>query len=169
MLQPPFPEGSFDAVVCVTVLSHVPGSAAAIPALVRILRPRGRLGVFDLDTDMTAFTHPDRVLTRRIIAAASDETAVDGWLARRLPAIFEEAGLTEVRVRWFFPLETDAQSFYARLAERSADTALQAGAITEAEHRSWLQGLHAQLHRGPIIAGRLHIFVWGTKPASTGQ
>jgi ubiquinone/menaquinone biosynthesis C-methylase UbiE len=65
VLRLPFPAGSFDAVVCVTVLSHVPGAEAAIPELVRVLRPGGRLGVFDLDTDMTAFTHPDRVLTRR--------------------------------------------------------------------------------------------------------
>src|SRR5215831_16767439 len=43
-----FPDGSFDAVVCVTVLSHVPSGEAAIPELVRVLRSGGRLGVFDL-------------------------------------------------------------------------------------------------------------------------
>jgi len=61
----PFPDSSFDVVLSVTVLSHVPRGEAAIPELVRVLRSGGRLGVFDLDTDMTAFTHPDRALTRR--------------------------------------------------------------------------------------------------------
>ena len=164
-LQLPFPDRSFDAALCVTVLSHVPGGEAAIPELARVLRSGGRVGVFDLDTDMTAFTHSDRALTRRIVAASSDALAVDGWLARRLPSLFEQAGLEEVRVRGFFPLETDPRSFYANLAERSADAAVKAGAITEAERSTWLDALHAQRARGPAIAGRLHIFVRGRKPA----
>jgi ubiquinone/menaquinone biosynthesis C-methylase UbiE len=164
-LRLPFPDRSFDAVLCATVLSHVPGGEAAIPELVRVLRPGGRLGVFDMDTDMTTFTHPDRALTRRIVAAASDATAVDGWLARRMPSLFEQAGLVDIRVRGFFPLETDPQSFYAGLAERSAEVALKAGAITADERSRWVQALHAEQARGPVLAGRLHIFVQGRKPA----
>jgi ubiquinone/menaquinone biosynthesis C-methylase UbiE len=164
-LRLPFPDRSFDAVLCATVLSHVPGGEAAIPELVRVLRPGGRLGVFDMDTDMTTFTHPDRALTRRIVAAASDATAVDGWLARRMPSLFEQAGLVDIRARGFFPLETDPQSFYAGLAERSAEVALKAGAITAAERSRWVQALHAEQARGPVVAGRLHIFVQGRKPA----
>lgn len=164
-LRLPFPDRSFDVVVCATVLSHVPGGEIAVPELVRVLRPGGRLGIFDLDTDMTTFTHPDRALTRPIVAAASDATAVDGWLARRMPSLFEQAGLADVRVRGFFPLETDPGSFYAGLAERSAEVALEVGAITQAERGRWLQALHAEHARGPVVAGRLHIFVQGRKPA----
>jgi ubiquinone/menaquinone biosynthesis C-methylase UbiE len=164
-LRLPFPECSFDVVVAVTVLSHVPGGDAAIPELVRVLRPGGRLGVFDLDTDMTAFTHADRDLTRRIVAAASDATAVDGWLVRRMPSLFQRAGIVDIRARGFFPLETDPKSFYGSMADRCADTALKAGAITESERDAWLRAFHEQGMHGPIIAGRLHIFVWGYKPA----
>src|SRR5262249_951822 len=114
-LRLPFPDGSFDVVVCATVLSHVPEGGTAIPELARVLRPAGRLGVFDFDGDMTIFTHPDRALTRRIVAAASDATAVDGWLVRRLPFLFARAGIADVRVRGFFPLETEPRSFYASM------------------------------------------------------
>lgn len=164
-LRLPFPDQSFDVVLCATVLSHVPRGEAAIPELVRVLRSGGRLGVFDLDTDMTAFTHPDRALTRRIVAAASDATAVDGWLVRRLPSLFQRAELGDVRVRGFFPLETDLQSFYANMAERCAEVAMKAGLITELEGRHWLDTFREQGAQGPIVAGRLHIFVWGRKPA----
>ena len=161
----PFPDGAFDVVVAVTALSHTPGGESAIAEMARVVCPGGRMGVFDLDTDMTSVTHPDRALTRRIVAAASDATAVDGWLARRMPLLFARAGLEEVRVRGFFPLETDPRGFYAGMMERAADTALTAGAITEAERLSWLDALHAEQARGPVIAGRLHIFTWGRKPA----
>jgi ubiquinone/menaquinone biosynthesis C-methylase UbiE len=163
-LRLPFPDRSFDAAVCVTVLSHVPKGEAAIPELVRVLRPGGRLGVFDLDTDMTAFTHPDRSLTRRIVAAASDATAVNGWLVRQLPLLFQRAGLIDVRARGFFPLETHLQSFYASMADRCAEVAVKAGVVTESEGRAWLDAFHDQGAQGPIVAGRLHIFVWGQKP-----
>jgi hypothetical protein len=152
-------------VVCVTVLSHVPDGERAVPELVRVLKPGGRLGVFDLDTDMTAFTHSDRALTRRIVAAASDEMAVDGWLVRRLPQLFQEAGIVDICARGFFPIETDRDSFYATMANRCADAAVKAGAITESECTTWLAELRERAAHGPIIAGRLHIFVWGRKPA----
>jgi SAM-dependent methyltransferase len=161
----PFPDGTFDVAVAATVLSHTPGAEGAIPEMARVVRPGGRMGVFDLDTDMTSVTHPDRALTRRIVAAASDATAVDGWLSRRLPLLFARAGLQDVRVRGFFPLDTDPRGFYAGLAERAADTALTVGAITEVERRGWLDALHAEQARGPVIVGRLHIFTWGRKPA----
>lgn len=163
-LRLPFPDRSFDAAVCATVLSHVPKGEAAIPELVRVLRSGGRLGVFDLDTDMTTFTHPDRSLTRRIVAAASDATAVNGWLVRQLPLLFQRAGLSDVRARGFFPLETHLQSFYASMADRCAEVAVKAGGVTEAEGRAWLRAFHDQGAQGPIVAGRLHIFVWGCKP-----
>jgi len=99
------------------------------------------------------------------VAAASGATAVDGWLARRLPLLFARAVLEDVRVRGFFPLETDPRGFYAGMMERAVDTAVAAGAITEAERRGWLEALHAEQARGPVIAGRLHIFTWGRKPA----
>jgi SAM-dependent methyltransferase len=161
----PFADGAFDVAIAVTALSHMPGAEGAIPEMARVVRPGGRMGVFDLDTDMTSVTHPDRVLTRRIIAAASDANAVDGWLSRRLPLLFVRAGLLHVRARGFFLLDTDPRGFYAGLAERAAESALKVGAITESECRGWLEALHAEQARGPVIAGRLHIFVWGRKPA----
>ena len=165
VLRLPFPDGAFDAVIAVTVLSHVPGGEGAIPELARVARRGGRVGVFDLDTDMTAVTHPDRALTRRIVAASSDAIAVDGWLVRRVPLLLTQVGIGDIRVRGFFPLETDPHSFYGQVPERIADVALKAGAITAAEHAGWLEALHAEQARGPVVAGRLQIFVWGGKPA----
>jgi len=163
-LRLPFEDGTFDAVVCATVLSHVPGAEAAIPEFVRVLRPGGRLGVFEFDSDMTLFTHPDRALTRRIVAAASDAMAVDGWLARRLPFLLGRVGIVDVRVRGFFPLETGPRSFYADMADRCAEVAVKDGVITEVERRAWLDAFHEQEAQESIVAGRLHIFVWGRKP-----
>jgi ubiquinone/menaquinone biosynthesis C-methylase UbiE len=161
----PFGDRVFDAVVAVTVLVHVPGGAGAIPEMVRVTRPGGRVGIFDFDGDGVVLAHPDRDLTRRIVAAASDHSSVDSWLVRRLPGLLADAGLVDVRARAFMPLEREPGGFYAGLAERSAETAEKAGAITSAERARWVADLRQTQETGRFLGGRLHIFVWGTRPS----
>jgi hypothetical protein len=132
--------------------------------MVRVARSGGRVGVFDFDGDGMLISHPDRALTRRIIAAFSDQASVDGWLARRLPGLLRQAGLVEVGARGFVPIEQDPAGFYARIAERTAEVAAQSGAITDDERRRWLEDLTASRAAGDCLAGRVHLFSWGTKP-----
>ncbi len=158
----PFPEAAFDAVMAATTLSHVPDPGRALAEMARVTRPGGRVGVFDLDGDMTLFTHPDRELTRKIVAAFSDQGWVNGWLVRRLPALLAGMGIINVKTRGFFPIETGG--YYANRAERSAEVAVQTGAITGDEQAHWLQAHRAELAAGRFLGGQLHLFVWGMRP-----
>jgi ubiquinone/menaquinone biosynthesis C-methylase UbiE len=162
----PVPDGEFDVALAVTVLSHLAGGEAVVPELVRAVRRGGRVGVFDLDTDSQIVAHPDRALTRRMVAAHSDNGVIDGWLARRLPGLLAAAGLVDVNVRAFTPLERDPRGFYAGVAERAAEIAVQVGAVTEAERQQWLADLRAEQDAGRFLAGRTHLFVWGRKETS---
>lgn len=160
----PFPDASFDAVLAATTLAHVPQAERALSEMVRVTRPGGRVAVFDLDGDMFLIAHPDRELTRRIIAAYSDQALVNGWLVRRLPGLFSDLGVVNVRTRGFMPLEPEG--YYASLAERAAEIASQAGAVSSDERGRWLDALRAQLSAGRYLGGRLHLFVWGTRPGA---
>jgi SAM-dependent methyltransferase len=160
----PFGDGEFDAALAATVLVHVPGGDGAIPEMARVVRPGGRVGIFDLDGDSLLVSHPDRALTRRIVAAFSDHSTVDGWLVRRLPGLLSQAGLTHVATRAFLPLEQEPDGFYGRMAVRAVDVAAQTGAITESEREGWLVALRAEQAAGNFLAGRVHIFCWGIKP-----
>lgn len=161
----PFDDGRFDAALAVTTLCHIPDGTRAVSELVRVVRPGGRVGVFDRDNDSYIIAHPDRALTRRIVAAGSDHTTVDGWLIRRLPRLLRQAGLADVRVRAFASIEQDPAGFYATNAgARWADVAVQVGAITEVERRRWVAELDAEVAAGGFVAGLTHLFVWGTRP-----
>jgi ubiquinone/menaquinone biosynthesis C-methylase UbiE len=161
----PFTDAEFDVVIAVTALSHFPGGEHVIPEFMRVTRPGGRVGVFDRDPDSFIIAHPDRVLTRRIVSAFSDQANVDGWLARRLPSLFAEAGLHDVRIRAFTPLETDTEGFYAGAALRAADAAVQTEAISEQERQRWVDAVRSEQTASRFVAGMTHIFVWGTKPS----
>jgi ubiquinone/menaquinone biosynthesis C-methylase UbiE len=164
----PFGDAEFDAAVAATVLSHVPEGARAVPEMARVVRPGGRVGVFDLDTDSLIIAHPDRALTRRVVAAHSDHAVTDGWLGRRLPGLFAAAGLRDIGVRALTPIERDPAGFYAGVAERAARIAVETGVMTEEERRRWWDALCAEVVAGRFLAGRTHLFVWGTRPATDG-
>jgi SAM-dependent methyltransferase len=160
----PFRDAAFDVVLAVTTLAHLPRAEQAIPELVRAVRPGGRVGIFDLDGDGAIIAHPDRALTRRIVIASADHLIIDGWLVRRLPSLLAEAGLTAIGVRAFTLIERDPAGFAARMAERRAAIAVQAGAITEDEENSWLAALHVEQAAGRFLGGQTHLFVWGARP-----
>src|SRR5688572_3935227 len=160
----PFGDGEFDVALAATVLVHVPGGDGAVAEMARVVRRGGRVGIFDFDGDSLLVSHPDRALTRRIVAAFSDHAAVDGWLVRRLPGLLTQAGLTHVAARAFLPLEREPDGFYGRAAVRAAEVAAQAGAIAEAERGRWLAELRAEQVAGNVLGGRVHVFCWGIKP-----
>ena len=162
----PFEDAEFDAVLAVTTLLHVPDSERAIPEMVRVTRPGGRVAVFDRDNDSYIISHPDRALTRRIVAAGSDHSAVNSWIGRQAPRLMAEAGLRDVRVRAFASIEQDPTGFYATNAgERWADIAVQVGAISDEERRQWVEQLRTEQAAGGFVAGLTHLFVWGMRSA----
>jgi len=159
----PFADASFDAVIAATVLAHVPGAVDALGEMVRVTRPGGRIGVFDFDGDGLLISHPDRHLTRRIVAAQCDNGAVNGHLIREIPGLLAEFGVQNVKAKAFMPLERDPAGFYADFAQRAARNAAQAGAITAEELAGWLAEFEKVLRAGRFIGGRLQIFVWGVR------
>jgi len=160
----PFGDGEFDAVLAVTALSHVPDGERAVPELLRVARPGGRVAVFDGDADAMIISHPDRALTRRIVAARSDHTFANSWLARRLPGLFREAGLRDVQLRAFTPFDHDLDSWSGNQAARGAAIAVEVGAISEDERQQWLAQLRAEQAAGRYTAGLTFLVVWGTAP-----
>ena len=157
----PFSDGSFDVVVAATTLSHVSDVECALGEMVRVARPGGRIGVFDVDGDLTLFAHPDRELTRRIVSAYSDQGWVNSWVMRNLPSRLASLGVVDVKVRGFIPLESGG--YYATRAERSAAAAAESGAITRDECTRWLHALHTEISEKRFLCGQVHLFAWGRR------
>jgi ubiquinone/menaquinone biosynthesis C-methylase UbiE len=155
----PLEARSFDAVVCVTVLEHMPAPEQAILELVRVTRSGGRVGVLCGDQESFVVNHPDRALTRRIINVHADARFASPWIGRAVPALLEQAGVSQVQVRGLPTLDRDATGYGALAVRTRAEFAVQAGAISAQERDNWLAQLDAQ--PGSFLAGATYIFSWG--------
>ena len=160
-LRLPSDAEQFDVTICITVLEHMHDAEGAIPELVRVTKPGGRIGVMCGDQESFIVNHPDRALTRRILETFVEARFANPWIGRQVPALLEQHGVQQVQVRGLPTVDRDPTRFPAQAARLRADIALQAGAITDAERAGWLEQLDA--HPAAFLAGATYLFSWGVR------
>ena len=107
--------------------------------------------------------HPARNLTERI-ALYNARRYPDGWLVRHLARIFREAGLVDVRVAGFVDVQDAPESHLYGGAERAAQTAAEAGAISAEEVARWIGQLRELAEQGSFFASQNYYSCVGTRP-----
>jgi ubiquinone/menaquinone biosynthesis C-methylase UbiE len=138
------PAATAHTCIAQTVLLHLPDGEreVTLARMIALTRAGGCVISADQDADTWVIDHPDRDLTRRIVAFYSDQSFADGWTGRRLRGAFLRAGLRAIDVRVIPMLDTSAESYaYGRTVLR-AQAAAKAGWITDDESRRWLATLH---------------------------
>jgi ubiquinone/menaquinone biosynthesis C-methylase UbiE len=125
----PFPEAEFDAVVFDSTLTHVPGPGEALAEAARVLRPGGRLAVFDGDYSTTTVALGDHDHLQTCVEAMMAASVHDLWLARRLPALVREHGFTVESFRSHGFVETGTAEYMLSVVDRGADILLADGRL----------------------------------------
>jgi SAM-dependent methyltransferase len=123
------PAGGFDAVVLHRVLSHVPGPEAVLGEAFRVLRPGGRLAVFDGDYATITLATGEVDPLETCVAAFRPAYITDPWLVRRLPALVQTAGFADGSLRSHGYVQVDDPDYMLSIADRGADTLAASGAI----------------------------------------
>jgi ubiquinone/menaquinone biosynthesis C-methylase UbiE len=154
-------DGAFDQCRAERLLMHVPHPQQALAEMVRVLRPGGRLVVFDFDWDTLYADSRHKETTRRLFRSFSDGIR-NGWIGRALPRLFREAGLQNVidvprAVRLGY-------EFSHWLLDGHLAKALQAGALSSEELAEWWSDLEKTDVNGRFNMGLLGFVVAGRKP-----
>jgi len=157
------PDASIDRCRAERLLMHVQGEPAQLVGeLARVLRPAGRLVLFELDWDTFAIDGADLELTRRIVRSYSDGVA-NGMVGRTLPRLLRDAGFLDVVT---IPHAVEIPfDFFGWVLSGHLDAAIAAGSFTTEELIGWWDAIDEAQERGRFYAAILGFVVAGTKPA----
>jgi SAM-dependent methyltransferase len=93
----PFADGAFDGAISIQVFEYVDDVATALAELHRVLRPGGRLAVWDVDWETLSMRTADAARMQRVLAAW-DRHLVHPALPQTLATRIREAGFRDVSV-----------------------------------------------------------------------
>jgi arsenite methyltransferase len=134
----PVDDGSFDAALCVQVLEYVPDVDAALAEMQRVLRPGGRVAIWDVDWTTVSWHSKDPARMRRVLGAW-DKHVAHPALPRTLVARLRSAGFDDVRVEGhtFATNELTPETYVGGLLPLVAQFVTAAGVIPEDEAVAW--------------------------------
>jgi ubiquinone/menaquinone biosynthesis C-methylase UbiE len=159
----PFADNRFDGVYAARLLLHADDPECAVREMVRVLRPHGRVVLMDWDFETITVDHPDRELTRRLLHWRCDKHGGDNWSGRKLTRYAHLAGLKRVEVSPITVCAWNGDAALTLSLWRSAEVALNAGAISQEEHDRWIADLKGRIATGDFFASITYFIVKGWK------
>ncbi len=121
------PDAAFDVVVAHTVFSHLADPEGALAESFRVLRPGGRLVVFDGDyaTNTVALFDGDPLQT--VMGMVQRNLIHDPYIMRRLPGLARAAGFVVSDVEAHGYIQTEQADYLSSLIARGARAAVRTG------------------------------------------
>jgi SAM-dependent methyltransferase len=163
----PFGEGIFSACRSERLFQHLadPLPSQVMAEMVRVIESGGRVVVLDSDYATTSVYTPEIEIERRLARVLPERLVNNGYIARSLPRLFEEAGLVDVDVE-SFPLKVTDYGLFRpmALADRVEEEALKAGIITSEELARWRNSLEVADTQGVFFAQINMVLAVGRKP-----
>lgn len=147
-----FPDGSFDVVIAHTVISHVSDPAAVLKEMARVVRPGGRVVIFDGDYASLTYACPDHDFGQQMDAALANATFNNPRIMRELPKLLPGFDL-ELQHAWGDAVaEIGTASYFRSFAETYVPYVVQAGSLPESSVDEWLQDQRRAMDDGTFFA-----------------
>jgi SAM-dependent methyltransferase len=160
----PFSDNAFDAARADRVLQHIFNPKKAFAEMVRTVRNKGRVVVYEPDWG-TFIISPGRKEICRTMEQLFGDTFPSGWIGRQLPGFFREEGLEKIRISAETFSTTDIslaiQVFdLVNNAHRASDM----GYVSQSQAEDWLEDLAKAHKQGCFFCSYTGFLVSGEKP-----
>jgi SAM-dependent methyltransferase len=161
----PFDDGRFALVVAHTVLSHVTNPGSVLDQARRVLRPGGRLVIFDGDYVSLTYRHADAEAGRHMDWALTRSTFNNPTLIRDLPGLLGERGIAIEDTLADIVTEIGASSYFRSMAETYAPLIPDSGLASREEVDSWLTTQRQAMDDGTFFASCNYYSYIARRPA----
>lgn len=150
--------GAFDAVVAHTLISHVEDQRAVMKEIARVVKPGGRVGVFDGDYASMTYGGSDDPAK----AKAIDETIINALVTnprvmREMPQLLLEVGLSLDAAFGYVVADIGKADFMAPGLQSMLRVLPRSGAMTESEARTWVESMMRRSDQG-IYFGAINFY-----------
>jgi len=147
-------------VVMHTLLSHVPDPMPLLKEAARILKPGGRLVVFDADHAGTTYGQPEYETMRRIDHALTSAIATHPDICRQLPRYLKSAGFRLISHQSAVHSECGKGDYWLSSVRGFAGMMPTLGIFTEEETAAWLDHMFTSHEDGTFFAaGSFYTFL----------
>lgn len=148
----PYADADFDAVIAHTTISHVGDPLALLREAARVVRPTGRIAVFDGDYASWTFDHPDPAVAKGMEEAIIAAVVNNPRVLRELPRLLPQVGLErEDLLAWVYA-DVGAGSFYGGAIEAYAPLVARAGLLPADRVEEWLAYQRTAMAEGVFFA-----------------
>ena len=143
-----FADGTFDALVAHTLLSHVDDAQSVLEEAARVVRPGGTIGIFDGDYASLTFGHADPVKGKANDEALIEAVVTNPRVMRQLPRMLRAVGLELVTSFSYVLSEVGTARFWSSAIETYRRLIPKAGVMTEEEANAWAAALRSDSDAG---------------------
>lgn len=142
------PGAAFDAVVAHTLISHVEAPLAVVKEIARIVKPGGKVGIFDGDYASLTFGTVDPGNGKAMDDTIIDALVTNPRVMREMPRLLREAGLVMVASFAHVVADIGKADFFAPGLQALARLLPKSGAMSESEARALVDALMKQSDAG---------------------
>jgi len=153
-------DAAFDAIVAHTLFSHLDDPAAVLKEIVRIVKPGGKVGIFDGDYASLTFASDDPTKGKADDEAIIGAIVTNPRVMRQMPQLLHGAGLQLLATFSYVLADVGRADFWESAIKSLVKLLPKAGAMTEAEASDWAAAMFRRSDQGTFFgASNYYSFV----------
>lgn len=144
-------DAGFDAVVAHTLFSHLDDPRSVLQEIVRVLKPGGKVGVFDGDYASLTFATDDPADGKAADEAIISAIVTNPRVMREMPQLLREAGLQLIAAFPYVVAEIGRADFWDPAIKSLVKLLPKAGAMTESQAAEWAAAMFRRSDEGTFF------------------